>query len=157
MATYTAPRIVGSSVPVYFTTSTSGSPLYYLTDSQMPDWANDTGDSNNTWIAVSYNSAGGYAKRLKIDTAWATNPSTSWFGTAIMSKNTSNVKKWVINLQFALLRLGKLSGYSDVDGVFGQKTENAVKAFQSWTGITADGVVGNTTKERLVYELNGLG
>lgn len=161
MATYTNPGIVGSSVPVYMTNSASGNPVYTLTSN--PDWANDTGFSDNNWIAVSKNNSAGYARRLKIDTARADNPSTDWFGNSVMSKNSTNTKKWVINLQFALYRLrhmcgaAKFTSYSDVDGSFGSKTEAAVKAFQKSVGITQDGVVGPTTKSKLVYELSGLG
>ena len=32
-----------------------------------------------------------------------------------------------------------------IDGDFGPKTEAAVKAFQSWGGVPADGVVGDQT------------
>ena len=32
-----------------------------------------------------------------------------------------------------------------IDGNFGPKTEAAVKAFQSWGGVTADGIVGDQT------------
>jgi peptidoglycan hydrolase-like protein with peptidoglycan-binding domain len=36
-----------------------------------------------------------------------------------------------------------------VDGVFGTGTENAVKAFQSDSGLTADGVVGSNTYAKM--------
>ena len=55
MATYTNPGIVGSSVPVYMTNSASGNPVYTLTSN--PDLANDTGFSDNNWIAVSKNNS----------------------------------------------------------------------------------------------------
>lgn len=161
MASYTHPWIVGSSVNVYMEPSSSGSPVYTLTSA--PDWANDTGKSNNNWIAVSKNNGGGYARRLLIDTAYADNPHTDWFGPSTMSKSSSNTKKWVINLQFALYRLRSLCGnakftsYSDIDGAFGAKTEAAVKAFQKSAGISQDGVVGPTTKAKLVYWLSHLG
>ena len=44
-------------------------------------------------------------------------------------------------------------GYSlQVDGKFGQGTENAVKDFQKAKGLTADGVVGTNTWAALKSE-----
>lgn len=40
----------------------------------------------------------------------------------------------------------------DVDGMFGPKTENAVKAFQNYYGLTPDGVVGPLTWAKLSAE-----
>ncbi len=38
------------------------------------------------------------------------------------------------------------TGYGGaIDGVFGPMTETAVKALQTWAGITADGIVGDDT------------
>ena len=37
-----------------------------------------------------------------------------------------------------------------VDGIYGPATENAVQAFQRLFGLTADGIVGPRTWERLV-------
>ena len=51
--------------------------------------------------------------------------------------------KAVADVQNALKRGGFLSGAAD--GRFGASTQNAVKAFQSKRGLTADGVVGQTT------------
>ena len=50
-------------------------------------------------------------------------------------------------VQKRLKELGYLTG--SADGVFGEKTEEAVKAFQKRNGLTADGVVGKQTKEKL--------
>lgn len=41
----------------------------------------------------------------------------------------------------------------DPDGVFGEKTEAAVKAFQAGNGLTDDGVVGPSTWPALVVEV----
>ena len=49
----------------------------------------------------------------------------------------------VRDLQEALKALGHDPG--PVDGVFGAKTESAVRAFQQARGITVDGVVGRVT------------
>lgn len=44
----------------------------------------------------------------------------------------------------------KSKGYDiPVDGAFGPVTENAVKAFQSANGLTADGIIGNNTLKAL--------
>lgn len=53
----------------------------------------------------------------------------------------------VRSLQKRLKELGYLSG--SADGDFGTNTETAVKAFQARAGLTADGVVGARTKEKL--------
>jgi peptidoglycan hydrolase-like protein with peptidoglycan-binding domain len=49
----------------------------------------------------------------------------------------------VNDLQEALKALGFNPG--PVDGIFGDKTETAVRAFQTSRGITADGIVGPVT------------
>ena len=53
----------------------------------------------------------------------------------------------VKNMQKRLKELGYLTG--SADGVFGPKTTEAVKAFQKRNGLTADGVVGEATLEKL--------
>ena len=51
--------------------------------------------------------------------------------------------KWV---QFELIG----NGYKvAIDGIFGVNTEAAVKAFQKWVGLTADGIVGAKTRKAL--------
>lgn len=52
-------------------------------------------------------------------------------------------------LQYALNSLGYgNSGTKSLDGSFGRRTENAVKAFQKATGLTQDGRVGRKTKAK---------
>ena len=51
----------------------------------------------------------------------------------------------VRQLQQALIDLGFLQG--SADGVFGNKTENAVRAFQKKNKLTADGLAGEKTRE----------
>lgn len=53
----------------------------------------------------------------------------------------ADVKK----LQEMLLTYGLNLGDSGADGKFGQKTENAVRAFQFCCGLTADGICGDQT------------
>ena len=52
-------------------------------------------------------------------------------------------------IQYALNKLGYgNSGTSSVDGIFGPKTTEAVKAFQKAMDIKQDGIVGNRTREK---------
>ncbi len=53
----------------------------------------------------------------------------------------------VANVQAALKRLGYFEG--KCDGDFGEYTENAVKRFQAQNGLTADGIVGQATLNKL--------
>lgn len=53
----------------------------------------------------------------------------------------------VLNLQNRLYTLGYLSG--DRDGVFGSKTQTAVKMFQETAGITPTGIADNNTQQAL--------
>lgn len=56
---------------------------------------------------------------------------------------------YVYNLQVCL----KAKGYDiDVDGIFGDETEAAVKKFQNAKALTADGIVGENTKTALWYD-----
>lgn len=68
----------------------------------------------------------------------------------ILSKG--QVSNDVKNLQNNLISLGYLSGTAD--GAFGKNTENAVIAFQRNYGLTADGLVGDATKNKLAQVLS---
>ena len=59
----------------------------------------------------------------------------------------------VTQLQQKLKNWGYYSG--SVDGIFGSATEAAVKKFQKKNGLTADGIVGKTTAEKLGLQLSG--
>ena len=56
----------------------------------------------------------------------------------------------VVDLQTRLLSLGMDLGNRGIDGVFGPKTELAVRAFQQGMGILADGCVGEITWNEVV-------
>lgn len=58
----------------------------------------------------------------------------------------------VKTLQMMLNTLGYFAGR--IDGVFGDRTKAAVKAFQRHNGLTADGVVGPATRAKLVSKYN---
>lgn len=70
------------------------------------------------------------------------------------SETSGNIKQGakgnaVKAIQYALNKLGYgNSGTSSVDGNFGPKTTQAVKAFQKAMGIKQDGIVGNRTREK---------
>lgn len=57
----------------------------------------------------------------------------------------------VTELQTNLNTLGYDCG--TVDGIFGTKTENAVKAFQKANGLTVDGIVGTATLSKISEKL----
>ena len=86
----------------------------------------------DSWAAVEYSGALGYVKTeylaLKI-------PS----GTVMKGASETDTKL----VQQRLLDLGFYQG--DVDGVFGDQTAAAVKAFQTAAGLQADGVAGENT------------
>lgn len=63
---------------------------------------------------------------------------------ATISSNALSIKE----IQTALKKLGYLTG--TVDGITGSKTEAAIKKFQKSNKLTADGVVGTATKNKLV-------
>jgi peptidoglycan hydrolase-like protein with peptidoglycan-binding domain len=47
--------------------------------------------------------------------------------------------------------LNDRGGYGlQVDGIWGPKTDSAVRSFQSAHGLTADGIIGEKTCERLL-------
>ena len=58
----------------------------------------------------------------------------------------------VTYVQTILAGLGYDLGTAGIDGVFGRKTEEAVKAFQRENGLNADGVVGPLTYQALEKE-----
>ena len=53
----------------------------------------------------------------------------------------------VINIQTRLKNWGYYTGY--VDGIYGWRTANAVKAFQRKHGLTADGIAGPATLSKI--------
>lgn len=63
----------------------------------------------------------------------------------------------VIFIQNALNALGEnIPGFTEirVDGAFGNGTESAVRLFQTYYGLTPDGIVGEQTWNKLVSEYN---
>jgi peptidoglycan hydrolase-like protein with peptidoglycan-binding domain/LAS superfamily LD-carboxypeptidase LdcB len=87
--------------------------------------------------------AGGLADRLKGVAAFVLGPT--------LQRGSSGAG--VEALQRALAQLGYPTGATD--GQFGPATEKAVRAFQSRSGLAADGVVGARTKAAIAAALGG--
>ncbi len=64
-----------------------------------------------------------------------------------------NTGSLVQMLQLALLRSGYYNG--NLDGIFGENTENALKSFQSAEGLEADGILGDITWQNLSRFIRG--
>lgn len=86
-------------------------------------------------------------------TGGSTQPTETYpYGKA--SETSGNIKQGakgnaVKAIQYALNKLGYgNSGTASVDGIFGSKTTEAVKAFQKAMDIKQDGIVGNRTREK---------
>lgn len=67
-------------------------------------------------------------------------------GTTVLLKKGSNSEQ-VRQLQQKLYTIGYEPGTAD--GIFGNKTEQAVKSFQSDAGLSKDGIVGSATRTAL--------
>lgn len=80
--------------------------------------------------------------------------SSSLFGTYATIR-IGNRGDRVKTLQQSLITLGYLSGKAD--GIFGNQTRNAVKAFQKNNHLTADGLAGRKTLSAIVSALSGGG
>lgn len=86
-------------------------------------------------------------------TGGSTQPAETYpYGKA--SETSGNIKQGasgnaVKAIQYALNKLGYgNSGTSSIDGIFGSKTTEAVKAFQKAMGIQQDGIVGKNTRKK---------
>lgn len=78
-------------------------------------------------------------------TAWLVMPAAGAYGPESLSRGDRGT--YVSELQTDLTRLGYST--SGVDGIFGNNTYSALRAFQKSQGIEADGIAGPATKSRL--------
>ncbi|MCL2341553.1 MAG: peptidoglycan-binding protein [Firmicutes bacterium] len=62
---------------------------------------------------------------------------------------------YVLILQDSLNNLGYRTG--GLDGLFGPTTANSVRAYQTYKGLTADGIVGCNTWNALMRDVVGRG
>lgn len=119
-------------------------------------YIDDAGTDNN-FVTVKNRSEGTtlYATRANVNVGTITNPTTAFFGGSGSSNNIkSGAAKWKIyNLQWALYSLGWAAQVGTPDGVWGSKTESAVKLFQSWWHLTSDGICGDATKNQLIHHM----
>ncbi len=94
-------------------------------------------------------------KKLKIFLVFAVILTVTLFA---VSANAAVLKRGssggtVEKLQQRLKNWGYYDG--DIDGIYGWRTESAVKRFQLNNGLTADGVVGPATAKKIGITLNG--
>lgn len=80
-------------------------------------------------------------------------PAACQFGYPQVQKGSINT--YVLTLQDALNAVGFTT--KTLDGIFGKDTESAVKAFQRYQNLPADGIVGCTTWTTLTQKAKGIG
>ncbi|HEX8748104.1 MAG TPA: peptidoglycan-binding domain-containing protein [Pyrinomonadaceae bacterium] len=97
--------------------------------------------------------AGGAGAGMTGTTAPAHPKPAAQFSTAVI--RFKDVGENVKLLQQHLIRLGLLNQGGD-DGAFGNNTLEAVRRFQSSKGLTVDGKVGASTKDRLINAIAAL-
>ena len=97
---------------------------------------------DGSWYKVRYGKYTGYVMSRYVKVSGEV-PSAEEEKTLRLNDRGSEVKA----MQKRLKELGYLTG--SADGVFGEKTEEAVKAFQKRNGLTADGVAGPATLKAL--------
>ena len=112
----------------------------------MPDEAIDGifGPNTKTAVVEFQTGASITADGIVGNQTWAKLPADP--NTPVLKNSSSGTA--VTGLQNGLLKFGGAGSSTDpgpVDGIFGPKTENAVKAYQSERDLTVDGVVGDRT------------
>lgn len=113
------------------------------------------------WNAANNTGAWGYVEPLSMTPTWV--HFDRRYGTPACSGTTAGyptvrrgcVNTYVLILQDALNALGYSAG--SLDGKFGARTENALRAYQRRVGLTADGVCGCNTWKKITAAVVGIG
>ncbi len=112
----------------------------------------------NTAVATG---AWGYVEPLSMTPTWVHfdrrygTPACSGTTAGYPTVRRNSKSTYVLILQDALNALGYSTG--TLDGVFGSRTESALKAAQKAFGLTADGVCGCNTWKKLASAVVGIG
>lgn len=124
--------ITGNSVNLRTGPSTATARLTYL---NRGDTVTVTGSRSGSWYAVTYRGKSGYVygQYLTIDTA----------GSSTASLRRGSRGTAVKALQEDLILLGYLNGKAD--GIFGARTEAAVRQYQRRNRLGVDGIAGKQT------------
>ena len=117
---------------------------------------------NSIWRAARNTGAWGYVEPQSMTPTWV--HFDRRYGTPACSGTTSGYptlrrgsrSTYVMILQDALSALGYSTG-SRIDGKFGTLTENALRAYQRRTGLTADGVCGCNSWKKISTAVLGIG
>lgn len=126
--------ITGNSVNLRTGPSTATARLTYL---YKGDTVTVTGTSGD-WYAVNYGGKSGYVYKQYVSIA--SNPSSSG-STALLRTGSRGTA--VKTLQQNLILLGYLK--DTADGIFGPKTDAAVRLYQRRNGLSVDGIAGKNT------------
>jgi len=149
----------GMAIDVTFGSGNSRIPVSQVIQAARRHGANgDTGYHGNhssPWTHIAMTTIGGGTPPLSIR-CFCTNPGrpnvTSARSTMLSQSGGVRTGNGVVWLQNALNLLGFRDNDSrtlETDGIFGPRTEAAVRAFQRAEGITVDGIVGPVTMGRL--------
>lgn len=126
--------------------STSGKILYYFEKGESLTVLGTSGD----WYKVKNgNGKTGYAKKSLVTTT-AYNPSAwdSYYGAYDYGKTNLKIAKFT-KVQTDLNKNGVANPKLSVDGICGEKSVKAIKAFQGKYSLTQDGIAGNGTLKKL--------
>lgn len=109
------------------------------------------------WLYISFNDVTGYAKAEYLKLCDVTGNTVSTSATVTTTTATTTISKGskgedVTRLQNLLISAGYLTG--EADGIYGTKTETAVKLFQKASGLSETGKADPTTQNALTATAN---